>query len=135
MRLIACGRPFVFFFFLNDPATTEIYTLSLHDALPICRCWPNLPQRLLPPTAARTIGAPNYTTGESEPALTPTSTGFPLAAKAHQQEHRGQRAENAQRDAHRLGDDGVNLQGPTDQRALLTAGHVGEENRPVSIRS
>ena len=25
------------FFFLNDPATTEIYTLSLHDALPILR--------------------------------------------------------------------------------------------------
>src|SRR5438105_9509161 len=25
-----------FFFFFNDPATTEIYTLSLHDALPIC---------------------------------------------------------------------------------------------------
>src|SRR3990172_6725887 len=25
-----------FFFFLNDPATTEIYTLPLHDALPIC---------------------------------------------------------------------------------------------------
>src|SRR6266536_5279564 len=23
-----------FFFFFNDPATTEIYTLSLHDALP-----------------------------------------------------------------------------------------------------
>src|SRR6266566_1050510 len=28
--------PFIFFFF-NDTATTEIYTLSLHDALPI---WP-----------------------------------------------------------------------------------------------
>src|SRR2546430_12541614 len=27
---------FIFFFF-NDTATTEIYTLSLHDALPICR--------------------------------------------------------------------------------------------------
>src|SRR2546425_6698364 len=28
-----------FFFFFNDTATTEIYTLSLHDALPIwCRC-------------------------------------------------------------------------------------------------
>src|SRR2546422_7663922 len=27
-----CG----FFFFFNDTATTEIYTLSLHDALPIC---------------------------------------------------------------------------------------------------
>src|SRR2546430_12321174 len=25
-----------FFFFFNDTATTEIYTLSLHDALPIC---------------------------------------------------------------------------------------------------
>src|SRR2546430_17725381 len=35
--------PFIsifFFFFFNDTATTEIYTLSLHDALPIClrRC-------------------------------------------------------------------------------------------------
>src|SRR2546429_4143800 len=28
-----------FFFFFNDTATTEIYTLSLHDALPIWR-WP-----------------------------------------------------------------------------------------------
>src|SRR2546430_5688328 len=29
---------FFFFFFFNDTATTEIYTLSLHDALPIlCR--------------------------------------------------------------------------------------------------
>src|SRR2546425_6130550 len=26
----------VFVFFFNDTATTEIYTLSLHDALPIC---------------------------------------------------------------------------------------------------
>src|SRR5260221_13346118 len=26
-----------FIFFFNDTATTEIYTLSLHDALPICR--------------------------------------------------------------------------------------------------
>src|SRR6476660_8528212 len=28
-------RPFFRFFFFNDTATTEIYTLSLHDALPI----------------------------------------------------------------------------------------------------
>src|SRR2546422_11751816 len=34
-----------FFFFFNDTATTEIYTLSLHDALPICRR-PSLPVRL-----------------------------------------------------------------------------------------
>src|SRR2546425_10533010 len=32
------GRPRIsFFFFFNDTATTEIYTLSLHDALPIFR--------------------------------------------------------------------------------------------------
>src|SRR6266536_6065799 len=30
-----CLLFFVSFFFLNDTATTEIYTLSLHDALPI----------------------------------------------------------------------------------------------------
>src|SRR2546425_11704851 len=33
-----------FFFFFNDTATTEIYTLSLHDALPI---W-TLTQKLAP---------------------------------------------------------------------------------------
>src|SRR3712207_8916603 len=27
---------YALFFFFNDTATTEIYTLSLHDALPIC---------------------------------------------------------------------------------------------------
>src|SRR5947209_9807801 len=36
----------IFFFFFNDTATTEIYTLSLHDALPIltqhANWWPNL---------------------------------------------------------------------------------------------
>src|ERR1017187_10964101 len=31
----------IVFFFFNDTATTEIYTLSLHDALPISPCGPN----------------------------------------------------------------------------------------------
>src|SRR5256885_12790494 len=31
----ACPLLLFFFFFFNDTATTEIYTLSLHDALPI----------------------------------------------------------------------------------------------------
>src|SRR5438309_7704448 len=37
------------FFFFTDPATTEIYTLSLHDALPISRhrLRPGLPGRRL----------------------------------------------------------------------------------------
>src|SRR6202453_5474409 len=36
-----CSPSSIFFFF-NDTATTEIYTLSLHDALPICRDLPGL---------------------------------------------------------------------------------------------
>src|SRR2546427_8698091 len=33
---VLCGELVSMFFFFNDTATTEIYTLSLHDALPIC---------------------------------------------------------------------------------------------------
>src|SRR5688572_32053467 len=36
-RLPSHGDPFSRIFFFNDTATTEIYTLSLHDALPISR--------------------------------------------------------------------------------------------------
>src|SRR3712207_8288051 len=36
MQSTALGIRLILFFF-NDTATTEIYTLSLHDALPICR--------------------------------------------------------------------------------------------------
>src|SRR3712207_7482830 len=47
-------RMCIWFFFFNDTATTEIYTLSLHDALPICGVKPQLQRmkaadrRLLP---------------------------------------------------------------------------------------
>src|SRR5215210_8135577 len=50
---------FFFFFFFNDTATTEIYTLSLHDALPISRRPtrpPSIPRRCSatsPPRSAR----------------------------------------------------------------------------------
>src|SRR5256885_7354591 len=37
-RLSSMYSAFVYLFFFNDTATTEIYTLSLHDALPICEC-------------------------------------------------------------------------------------------------
>src|SRR3712207_9061074 len=33
--LTLCSSDLMFLFFFNDTATTEIYTLSLHDALPI----------------------------------------------------------------------------------------------------
>src|SRR5256885_13153889 len=56
------------FFFFNDTATTEIYTLSLHDALPICRgstlvsrrCGrtPRRPASRRPPPRASTFPSP-----------------------------------------------------------------------------
>src|SRR6266581_9574839 len=44
---------FLFFFFFNDTATTEIYTLSLHDALPIS-VWHMTP----PPANAAAVSRP-----------------------------------------------------------------------------
>src|SRR2546427_4952137 len=67
------SRLYTCFFFFNDTATTEIYTLSLHDALPICvsvwavilaggsgtRFWPlstpERPKQLLPLAGARPL--------------------------------------------------------------------------------
>src|SRR5256885_5412067 len=56
--------PIDIFFFFNDTATTEIYTLSLHDALPIC---------------ASGILVPSKPTARSWPApcLTRRATGQP----------------------------------------------------------
>src|SRR3712207_7470731 len=62
-----------YFFFFNDTATTEIYTLSLHDALPIS-LWPELKQRLgnvatdVPTTAD--VGRPTRDVVEEILALT-----------------------------------------------------------------
>src|SRR2546430_6176518 len=47
--------PSIRFFFFNDTATTEIYTLSLHDALPICGIAPR-PASRLPATARQPPG-------------------------------------------------------------------------------
>src|SRR3712207_9398691 len=46
------------FFFFNDTATTEIYTLSLHDALPICLAFKSDPGRNRR-CALATTGAPD----------------------------------------------------------------------------
>src|SRR3712207_7716626 len=45
------------FFFFNDTATTEIYTLSLHDALPISRSCPRRPWARGSPPCSRTSAA------------------------------------------------------------------------------
>src|SRR5256885_7113831 len=49
---------FILFFFFNDTATTEIYTLSLHDALPICSFSPKATTASSPPNSAAVPGAP-----------------------------------------------------------------------------
>src|SRR5437773_12320471 len=43
-----------FFFFFNDPATTAIYTLSLHDALPIFT--DSVPELILPICSSMSLG-------------------------------------------------------------------------------
>ena len=40
---------FFFFFFFNDPAPTEIYTLALHDALPIWMTYAVPARYFIPP--------------------------------------------------------------------------------------
>src|SRR2546422_10782172 len=45
------------FFFFNDTATTEIYTLSLHDALPVARSRSVQCPTEIPRTAVRLAGA------------------------------------------------------------------------------
>src|SRR3712207_9138555 len=54
MCLLATLLAMLIFFFFNDTATTEIYTLSLHDALPIYGVRPRraVPRRQ-PPRGAR----------------------------------------------------------------------------------
>src|SRR2546422_9328460 len=41
------SRSSFFLFFFNDTATTEIYTLSLHDALPISAFWSGFDRSLI----------------------------------------------------------------------------------------
>src|SRR5258706_10388018 len=62
MMIFICLSSISFFFF-NDTATTEIYTLSLHDALPICSL-----KRTLRPLSLfdAKLGAATPTAGRSE---------------------------------------------------------------------
>src|SRR2546426_11921952 len=63
---------FVFFlFFFNDTATTEIYTLSLHDALPICADEPQ-------PGAGDRDGVPRARLRSHLPELEPGARGGAL---------------------------------------------------------
>src|SRR6266487_5111994 len=72
---MACSGVYAYgwVFFFNDTATTEIYTLSLHDALPICsrRPTPGAPAR---PGSARSRGAVDARAGRGVPGTDRKST-------------------------------------------------------------
>src|SRR5688572_31040606 len=55
--MLLCSSYIYFFFFFNDTATTEIYTLSLHDALPILSSWSARSARAPRPPGARPASA------------------------------------------------------------------------------
>src|SRR6266702_6733585 len=69
---------FFFFFFFNDPAPTEIYTLSLHDALPIIAEW--FRARFGSPTDVQARSWPAIAPGDDVLIAAPTGSGKTLAA-------------------------------------------------------
>src|SRR6266545_4271033 len=69
---IFTNSSFYFFFFFNDTATTEIYTLSLHDALPI----PVNPLNAVVAQPARWETNQSYS-GRSTPATAPLLASRP----------------------------------------------------------
>src|SRR5689334_24655484 len=64
-------------FFFNDPATTEIYTLSLHDALPICGI-----RRARAPARPPRAAAPLRRAAAARPSAT-----VPAARRLRSEEH------------------------------------------------
>src|SRR2546427_7757165 len=72
-----------FFFFFNDTATTEIYTLSLHDALPIsCTTQCEVPARCCTVRRGTHGSRPSTRAGCSAGSLSPQSTcvGTPMSS-------------------------------------------------------
>src|SRR5439155_25945219 len=71
------------FFFFNDTATTEIYTLSLHDALPISPS-PRL-RRLAPPVPVRPPCGHARASRRRRPSLRPAAV--PDRSEGRSEEH------------------------------------------------
>src|SRR3712207_8045141 len=67
----------IFFFFFNDTATTEIYTLSLHDALPI----------LIPVNRAESIETTNAVMGTHAGTCVTGANTTKLGSGTRSEEH------------------------------------------------
>src|SRR6267378_5238731 len=74
---------FFFFFFFNDTATTEIYTLSLHDALPISRLLNSLDFR------CAEHNAPQFCQSKARADFIPDSLAAFDQSKRDQRDHDG----------------------------------------------
>src|SRR3712207_7979931 len=73
---------FYFFFFFNDTATTEIYTLSLHDALPISF----MDDIIVAGISAERVGV-QFTNGVSKPDCASVCETWLAAATTRSEEH------------------------------------------------
>src|SRR3712207_7376455 len=73
------------FFFFNDTATTEIYTLSLHDALPILASAARTKEAVRTPNT-QSVGAGTYCTSRPAPTA-PTESPMPGEALLRSEEH------------------------------------------------
>src|SRR3712207_8647525 len=73
----------IFFFFFNDTATTEIYTLSLHDALPICP--PDNSSTIRPRRWSSSVRSSAASTAAVSPLLQPRSR--PWCGNRRSEEH------------------------------------------------
>src|SRR3712207_6893262 len=69
---------FIDVFFFNDTATTEIYTLSLHDALPISS------EDVSPPSAPATTGPPSSIRTPSARAASASAMSFVPVARSEE---------------------------------------------------
>src|SRR3712207_7813729 len=69
-------------FFFNDTATTEIYTLSLHDALPIC-----LRTTVFPAASAGAKAQPAMGIGKFHGTMTPTTPSGSWKVTSRSEEH------------------------------------------------
>src|SRR3712207_7053923 len=74
----------IFFFFFNDTATTEIYTLSLHDALPISRRPRRLWRRPAPSRSPGRAAAPRPSRPRVPRSRRPRPSLWPLWSRSEE---------------------------------------------------
>src|ERR1039457_7426633 len=74
-----CFQSFIACFFFNDTATTEIYTLSLHDAFPILTR--KLARSVLIPASCRWITSGSVTISRSEGHTSELQSPFNLVSR------------------------------------------------------